>query len=92
MKLVKDEKLAKLFDLYRGVLSDTQQDFLYDFVYRDLTISEIAENNMISRQAAKDAINKGINKMNSIEGKVNFLKIIESLEGRIEELEGKVKV
>lgn len=92
MKLIKDEKLAKLFDLYRGVLSDTQQDILYDFLYRDLTLSEIAENNGISRQAVGDAIKKGINKMHSIEDKVQFLKIIESLESRIEELEGKVNL
>lgn len=91
MKLVKDEKLGKLFDLYQNILSGTQKDFLQDFIYRDLTLSEIAENNMISRQAASDAIKKGIAKIQDIENKVGFLKIIECLEEQIEKLERKVK-
>ena len=90
MKLVKDENLAKLFDLYQNILSQTQKDFLQDFIYRDLTLSEIAENNMISRQAASDAIKKGISKIQDIEDKIGFLKIIECLEEQIDSLERKV--
>ena len=90
MKIVKDENLAKLFDLYQNILSGTQKDFLQDFIYRDLTLSEIAENNMISRQAASDAIKKGIARIQDIEEKLGFMKIIECLEEQIEKLERKV--
>lgn len=92
MKLVKDEQMAKLFDLYQNILTETQKVFLQDFIYRDLTLSEIAENNMISRQAASDAINKGIARIYDMEEKIGFLKTITCLEEQIEKLERKVKL
>ena len=92
MKLVKDEQMAKLFDLYQNILTETQKVFLQDFIYRDLTLSEIAENNMISRQAASDAINKGIARIYEMEEKIGFLKTITCLEEQIEKLERKVKL
>ena len=92
MKLVKDEEMAKLFDLYQNILTETQKVFLQDFIYRDLTLSEIAENNMISRQAVSDAIKKGIARIYDMEEKIGFLKIVTCLEEQIDSLKGKVSV
>ena len=83
MKLIKDEYLAKLFDLYKNMLSETQKEFMIDFVDNDLTISEIAENNGISRQAVNDAIRKSVAKMKDMENTLRFLERLTALEQEI---------
>ena len=88
MKLIKDEYLAKLFDLYKNMLSDTQKNFMIDFIDNDLTISEIAENSEISRQAVNDAIKKGIAKMKKLEKTIGFLERITLLDNEIARLKG----
>ena len=88
MKVIKDDKLARMYDLYKNILSETQKDFMEDFIERDLTISEIAQNNMISRQAANDAIKKAICKINKLEEKLNFYQIVFDLEKKIKKLGG----
>ena len=45
----------------------------------DLTLSEIAENMQVSRQAIFDSLKKSEKKLLEIESKVGALKIIESL-------------
>lgn len=90
MKVIKDEKLARMYDLYKNILSETQKDFMEDFIERDLTISEIGQNNMISRQAANDAIKKAILKFNKLEEKLNFYQIVTDLENKIKKLGGEV--
>ena len=91
MKLVKDENLVRLFDLYKNALSSAQQNFMSDFINHDLTISEIAENNEISRQAVNDAIRKAVAKMNKLEKTLGLLQRISALENEIECLKRKVK-
>ena len=83
MKLIKDEYLAKLYDLYKNMLSETQKKFMLDFVDNDLTISEIAENNNISRQAVNDAIRKSVAKMKDMEKTLGFLEKLTALEQEI---------
>ena len=91
MKLIKDEYLTKLFDIYKNMLSDTQRVFMVDFIDNDLTISEIAENNQISRQAVNDAIKKAVAKMKSFEEMLGVLGRISALETEIARLKkGKV--
>ncbi len=91
MKLIKDENLMRLFDLYKNMLSSAQQDFMTDFINHDLTISEIAENKGISRQAVNDAIKKAVSKLNDMEKTLGCLKKIVSLEIEIADLKRKVK-
>jgi len=86
MKLVKDEKLVRLFDLYKNILSPVQQEFMIDFINNDLTITEIAENKNISRQAAFDGIKKAVEKMKNLEDTLGCLQKITALENEIENL------
>jgi len=91
MKLIKDEKLGKLFDLYGNMLSPSQQSFMLDFVNNDLTISEIAENNNVSRQAVNDAIKKSAKKLETLEASIGALAKISALEEEIEKIKKKEK-
>ncbi len=91
MKLIKDENLGKLFDLYGNMLSPSQQSFMLDFVNNDLTISEIAENNNVSRQAVNDAIKKSAKKLEALEESIGALAKISALESELEEFKKKEK-
>ena len=58
-KLEKIAATAFLFDFYAPLLTERQRTALILFYEEDLTLSEIAELNGASRQAAHDAIRRG---------------------------------
>lgn len=49
---------ALLFDFYGELLTDRQKDYFEEHVCNDLTISEIAEEREVSRQAVHDMIKR----------------------------------
>jgi predicted DNA-binding protein YlxM (UPF0122 family) len=70
---------GELFDLYGKLLSSVQESVMKDYYNNDLTLSEIAENNKISRQAVYDAVLKAQNKLLEIEKKVGAYEKINNL-------------
>lgn len=66
-------KFINLLDIYIKLLSNTQQKILSDYYYFDLSLSEIANNNNITRSAVLDAIHKGQNKLLAFEETLNLL-------------------
>ena len=67
-------KIGILFGIYGKLLTEKQYELLNDYYNNDLSLSEIAENNNITRQAVNDVINKGKNKIIEIEEKLAFMK------------------
>ena len=67
-------KIGILFGIYGKLLTEKQYELLNDYYNNDLSLSEIAENNNITRQAVNDVINKGKNKLIEIEEKLAFMK------------------
>jgi predicted DNA-binding protein YlxM (UPF0122 family) len=61
---------GELLDLYGKLLSNVQENVMKDYYENDLTLSEIAENYGISRQAAYDAVMKAQKRLLEIEEKV----------------------
>ncbi len=74
MSLEDNLLLTKLYDLYGPLLSKTQRQVMEDYLIKDITISEIAENMSVSRQAIKDAVLKAEQKLKGYEDKLGFLK------------------
>ena len=70
-----------LFDLYGKLLSQAQESVMRDYYDNNFTLSEIAENNKVSRQAVYDAVVKAQNKLLEIEEKVGAYKKINELKG-----------
>ena len=70
----KKVEISILCDLYGKLLTDKQFEFLDDYYNNDLSLSEIAENNNITRQAVRDIIKKGENKLFEYEEKLEFMK------------------
>lgn len=89
-------KISILCQIYGKLLTEKQYQILDDYYNNDLSLSEIAENNNITRQAVNDVINKGKNKLIEIEEKLSFMekilnqeKVIENIIKNLEESENK---
>ena len=90
MKVEENILLNKLFDAYGGLLSKGQQDVLSCYLQNDLTVSEIAENLGVSRQAVMDSVRKGGARLFNFEKQLGFVGKIEMLEKEIEMLKEKL--
>lgn len=83
-----DEKvrISILCDLYGNLLTKKQFEFLNDYYNNDLSLSEIAENNEITRQAVRDIIKKGEKKLFEYEEKLLFMKRMLNQEKKIQHI------
>ena len=70
----KNIKVSMLCQIYGKLLTEKQLEILTDYYNNDLSLSEIAENNKITRQAVRDIIKKGENKLFELEEKLSFMK------------------
>ena len=59
----KNVKISMLCEVYGKLLTEKQLTILEDYYNQDLSLSEIAENNKITRQAVRDIIKKGETKL-----------------------------
>ena len=66
-------EISILCGIYGNLLTEKQYQILDDYYNNDLSLSEIAENNQITRQAVKDMINKGKTKLLEYEEKLLFM-------------------
>ena len=74
MDLIKREYHIALFDTYKELLTEKQQEYFVLYYYEDYTLSEIAENKNVSRNAVFDQIKKVINILENYEEKLMVYK------------------
>ena len=79
-------KISMLCQLYGQLLTQKQFEFIDDYYNNDLSLSEIAENNNITRQAVRDIIKKGEKKLFEYEEKLMFMKRMLNQEKKIEKV------
>lgn len=82
----KNVEISILCQLYGKLLSEKQLEFIEDYYNNDLSLSEIAENNGITRQAVRDIIKKGEKKLFEYEEKLLFMKRMLNQEKKIEKV------
>ena len=70
----KNVEISVLCQLYGKVLTEKQYEVLTDYYNNDLSLSEIAENNNITRQAVRDIIKKGENRLYELEDGLSLMK------------------
>lgn len=70
----KNVEISVLCELYGKALTEKQYEVLTDYYNNDLSLSEIAENNNITRQAVRDIIKKGENKLYELEKSISLMK------------------
>ena len=80
----KKVEISMLCQFYGKLLTEKQVEFLEDYYNNDLSLSEIAENNNITRQAVRDIIKKGEKKLFEYEEKLQFMKKTLKQEERIQ--------
>lgn len=67
------DRLIKLFDIYNKLLTDKQVSYFKDYYFEDLSLSEIAENNNVSKAFTSKTLKTIENKLYSLE---DILKIL----------------
>ena len=67
-------EISMLCQIYGKLLTEKQYEFINDYYNNDLSLSEIAENENITRQAVRDIIKKGEKKLFEYEEKLLFMK------------------
>ena len=82
----KNVKVSILWQIYGKLLTDKQYEIINDYYNNDLSLSEIAENNNITRQAVRDVIKKGENKLFEFEEKLLIMKKTLNQEKQIQEI------
>ena len=83
----KNVEISVLCQLYGKALTDKQYEVLTDYYNNDLSLSEIAENNNITRQAVRDIIKKGENRLYELEDGISLMKKVlqeEKIKSKIE--------
>ena len=76
-------EISMLCQIYGKLLTQKQYHLLNDYYNQDFSLSEIAENNDITRQAVRDIIKKGENKLFEYEEKLGFMKRMLNQEEKI---------
>ena len=76
-------EISMLWQIYGKLLTEKQSGYINDYYNNDLSLSEIAENYNITRQAARDNIKKGENKLFEYEEKLGIMKATINTEQKI---------
>ena len=82
----KNVKVSILWQIYGKLLTDKQYEIINDYYNNDLSLSEIAENNNITRQAVRDVIKKGEDKLFEFEEKLLIMKKMLKQEKQIQQI------
>ena len=82
----KKVEISMLCQIYGKMLTEKQYEVINDYYNNDLSLSEIAENNNITRQAVRDIIKKGENNLFELEEKLAFMKRTMKQEKKLQEI------
>lgn len=74
MDINKTIEVNDLFDFYGNLLTLKQQSIFKDYYFYNISLSEIAENNNISRQAVRDCLKTAENLLYKFESEINLIK------------------
>ena len=70
----KKVEISMLWQIYGKLLTEKQYEYIDYYYNNDLSLSEIAENEEITRQGVRDIIKKGEKKLFEYEEKLLFMK------------------
>ena len=95
MEFKKTDYINRLFDIYRPLLTDKQQEIIEYYFQDDLSLSEIADNLEISRNAVHNLIQRTVKILEDYESKLHLYakrqKLSDVLEDASEELRQKIE-
>ena len=80
-------RISILLELYGNLLTEKQKEFMDYYYNEDLSLSEIADNNEITRQAENTILLKSKKKLEEYEDKLKFMKKESNIKKQLEKLE-----
>ena len=83
----KNVRMAILFDYYGEMLTDKQKEYFDLYYNENLSLSEIAENDGISRQGVRDVIVRAETIMEDAEAKLGMIRQHQELEANLADVE-----
>ena len=89
---MKELKFGILNELYGSQLSARQREIIKNYYDFDLSLSEIADNYGITRQAVSDALRKGEKALETLESEMGFHEKINRLKNMVEALSDKLEI
>lgn len=84
--MAKNLEISNLLDFYGEMLTEKQRDFLDYYYNEDLSLSEIAENEGITRQGVRDAIKRAEAQMLDMESKLGLFEKWSDLRKGLDEI------
>ena len=81
-------RILRLLSLYEGLLNDRQREMMSLHYDEDLSLSEIADQFSVSRQAVSQCLRKAEDELVEAENKLGFYSRMEKLDRIIESIEG----
>lgn len=70
--LQKSIELNRLYDLYQNLLTEKQRGYFESYYFDDYSITEISENNNVSRNAVHDQLKRTVIKLTDLESKLKL--------------------
>lgn len=84
--MAKNLEISYLLDFYGEMLTRKQHDFLIYYYDEDLSLSEIAENEGITRQGVIDAVKRAENQLYEMEKSLGFAKRFTEMKKGLDEI------
>ena len=84
-------KYSIYFELYKNLLTSKQQNFLNDYLNKNLSISELATIYNSSRQAVSDLLKRTLKVLCGYEEKLNLFKKFEDIKSKITDIKSFTK-
>ena len=83
-----EEKIeqAYLYDFYGELLNEHQRRIYEDFVFNDLSLGEIAEDEGISRQGVHDMVKRCTKTLEGYEEKLHLIEKFQSAKQKVEQI------
>lgn len=86
--MAKDMRISLLLDFYGDMLTKKQREVIEYYYNDDLSLSEIAENEGITRQGVRDAIKRAELQLNEMEERLGFAKLSAELRSGLAQICG----
>ena len=82
--MAKNLEIALLFDFYGEMLTEKQRDVVELYYDDDLSLSEIAENEGITRQGVRDSIKRAETQLTDMEERLGLVKRFREMREKLE--------
>ncbi|NLA72296.1 MAG: DNA-binding protein [Clostridiales bacterium] len=84
--MAKNLEVILLLDFYGDMLTDNQRNFLGYYYNDDLSLSEIAQNEGITRQGVRDAVKRAENQLFEMENRLGHAKRFQQVRRGLNEI------